>query len=260
MPSIGRGTSETEQGVRIEPRSSGSSLGLWSVTQPGSSDSLPPRTALGSWDRLMHSGQEICVGNAWDLFPDPSPALRIIQWISFPGFPCSDTAWICCPPGHSAELICALRLLWREGPMFYSHFLRAICIALVLPKICMSSCRFSDLRMWLHLQQIERNDRLTHFIMFILTFCPEMVIVLHEENCWAVSQNVFKLLNLKYVRCPLIQPRGVRRKFAKRPNSGFVSSALRNILQRNILRLFLFHATYLMCTLYSCCYALIIEV
>lgn len=109
------------------------------------------------------------------------------------------------------------------------------------PKICVSFSASSALWMGLRSQRAETNDRPTPFIMFILTFCPEMGTVLREENCWALAENGLKLLNLKYVRWPLIQPRGARTAFATRPSGGFVTSALRNIHSPALL-LLLFQA------------------
>lgn len=104
----------------------------------------------GSWDHLMHSGQEICGGKCLGPLPRPFASIKDYPVNQLPS--CSDTAWICCPPGHSAELICALRIPWREGGcVLLSVFGDCNLHSRGITKIRMSSYRFSDLQMWFHL-------------------------------------------------------------------------------------------------------------
>lgn len=81
---------------------------------------------------------------------------------------------------HRARRRARARPRWTQGLWLLPCSGAAACVALALPKICVSSSGSSASWMGLHSQQAETNYRLTPFIMFILTFCPEMGTVLRE--------------------------------------------------------------------------------
>lgn len=92
--------------------------------------------------------------------------------------------------GESASLCCDMG---AEPPCTQPCLCMGLClspalgttaaVALALPKSSVSPLHPSASWMGLCSQQAETNNRLTPFIMFILTFCPEMGTVLHKESC-----------------------------------------------------------------------------
>lgn len=203
----------------------GRGAGILSRLSPALVPGCVPRPApCASWDHLMCPGQD---GAGWELFPEQVPGLwfsPLVLWQRAGGTASCPQTWL----GSGAV---PAPVFWELQLGLPRHHPKSACLSLHLQP-CGWGCVPSGQK---------QNDRPTPFIMFILTFCPEMGTVLREENCWALAENGLKLLNLKYVRWPLIQPRGARTALATRPSGGFVTSALRNIHSPALL-LLLFQA------------------